>query len=93
MAGVLLFFPSYNQIYLHFSTNICMKYLVVLSFFPLDLVLHLKQARSSASLARVFVACENPFMLTVSGVSKCSLSSLAGHPRCVSEPNREDSNF
>lgn len=34
MAGVLLFFPSYNQIYLHFWTNICMKYLVVLSFFP-----------------------------------------------------------
>lgn len=33
MAGVLLFFPSYNQIYLHFWTNICMKYLVVLSFF------------------------------------------------------------
>lgn len=34
IAGVLLFFPSHNQIYLHVGTNICMKYLVVLSFFP-----------------------------------------------------------
>lgn len=46
MAGVLLFFPSYNQIYLHVGTNICMKYLVVLFFFPLDLVLHLNMPRA-----------------------------------------------
>lgn len=80
MAGVLLFFPSYNQIYLHFWTNICMRYLVVLSFFPLDLVLYLKQVESSASLDRVFVACENPFMLMVSEMSKWGSKALLGTP-------------
>lgn len=84
MTGVLLFFPSYNQVYLHFWTNICMKYLVVLSFFPWIWFCILNKPIAQPAWTVCLWLCENLLMLTVSGMSKGRLQSLGRHPRCVS---------
>lgn len=53
-------------------------------FFPLDLVMRLKQADSSASLDKVFVAVRKLLMLTISRMPKCRLQGLGTHPSSVS---------